>query len=330
MVVGRGAVAGAVGLLDMTAALEAIARSRKHLAQQARHSYHGTMARIAFIGLGVMGSAMARHLAGAGHDMVVFNRSKSKAERWVDAHGGTIAESPLAAADGADAVISCVGTDDDLASITLGRDGVFRSMAKGTIFIDHTTVSAKIARQLQVEADSMGLLVVDAPVTGGQAGAENGTLTIMCGGKPRAIEAATPLMQAYSSRIVHVGRAGAGQTAKMVNQIAFVGTIQSLAEALRFAQHARLDLDKVFEAISGGAASSWQMSNRWHSMANDEFDFGLAIDWMRKDLGLAIDEARANGASIPVAAMVDQFYAELQAMGAGRQDTSALIRRMPK
>ncbi len=277
-----------------------------------------------------MGAPIARHLAVAGHDVTVYNRSRSKSEQWVAAHGGALAESPAAAAQGAEAVISCVGTDDDLAAITLGRDGAFRSMARGTIFIDHTTVSARIARQLQVEADSLGLLVVDAPVTGGQAGAEAGTLTLMCGGKAKAIAVATPLMQAYSSRIVHIGRAGAGQTAKMANQIAFAGIIQSLAEALRFAQHARLDLDKVFEAISGGAAGSWQMTNRWHTMVKDEFDFGFAVDWMRKDLSLAIEEARANGASLPVAAMVDQFYAELQAMGAGRQDTSALIRRFNK
>lgn len=277
-----------------------------------------------------MGGNMARHLLTAGHDMVLFNRSTAKAENWVAEHGGTVAASPAAAAEGADAVISCVGTDDDVAAITMGRDGVFRTMRAGTVYVDHTTVSAKIARQLQVEADSRGLLVVDAPVTGGQVGAENGTLTIMCGGKPKAMEAATPLMQAYSSRIVHIGRAGSGQTAKMANQIAFVGIIQSLAESLRFAQHAKLDLDKVFEAISGGAAGSWQMTNRWHTMVNDEFDFGFAVDWMRKDLSLAIEEARANGASLPVAAMVDQFYAELQAMGAGRQDTSVLIKRFNK
>lgn len=288
------------------------------------------MARLAFIGLGTIGGPIARHLATAGHEMTVFNRTRAKAEAWVAAHGGTVAASPAAAAEGAEAVISCVGTDDDLASITLGRDGAFRTMAKGTLYIDHTTVSAKIARQLSVEADSRGLMVVDAPVTGGQAGAENGTLTLMCGGKKAAIEAATPLMTAYSRRIVHIGRAGAGQTTKMANQIAFAGIIQSLSEALRFAEAARLDLDKVYEAISGGAAGSWQMDNRWHTMAKDEFDFGFAVDWMRKDLGLAIDEARANGASLPIAAIIDQFYAEMQAMGAGRQDTSVLVKRLPK
>lgn len=277
-----------------------------------------------------MGGAMARHLLTAGHELTIFNRTQSKAEGFATEHGGQVAASPAAAAEGVDAVISCVGNDDDLSSITMGRDGVFYTMAKGTIFIDHTTVSARIARQLQVEADGRGLMVVDAPVTGGQAGAENGTLTIMCGGKEAAIAAASPLISAYANRIVHVGRAGAGQTAKMANQIAFAGTIQSLSEALRFAQHAKLDLDKVFEAISGGAAGSWQMTNRWHSMARDEFDFGFAVDWMRKDLGLAIEEARANGASLPIAAMIDQFFAELQSMGAGRQDTSAIIRRLPK
>lgn len=288
------------------------------------------MAKISFIGLGVMGGPIARHLAAAGHELTVFNRSPKKAEAWVAAHGGRIAASPAEAGEGADAVISCVGTDDDLAGVTMGRDGAFRTMAKGALYIDHTTVSAKIARQLSVEAAGRGLMVVDAPVTGGQAGAEKGTLTIMCGGKAKCVEAATPLMQAYSKRIVHVGPSGAGQTAKMANQIAFAGIIQSLSEALRFAQRARLDLDKVFEAISGGAANSWQMENRWHTMAKDEFDFGFACDWMRKDLGLAIDEARANGAILPIAAMIDQFYGELQHLGAGRQDTSALVKLLPK
>jgi 3-hydroxyisobutyrate dehydrogenase len=288
------------------------------------------MAKLAFIGLGVMGGAMARHLTTAGHTLTVYNRTRAKADTWVGQHGGTVAASPAEAAEGVEAVISCVGTDDDLAGITLGREGAFRTMAKGTLFIDHTTVSAKIARQLYVEASGRDLMVVDAPVTGGQIGAENGTLTLMCGGKAKAIAAATPFMDAYSRRIVHVGPAGAGQTTKMANQIAFAGIIQSLSEALRFAQAAHLDLDKVFEAISGGAAASWQMDNRWHTMAKEEFDFGFAVDWMRKDLGLAIDEARANGASLPVAAMIDQFYGELQHLGAGRQDTSALVKRLPK
>jgi 3-hydroxyisobutyrate dehydrogenase len=288
------------------------------------------MAHIAFIGLGVMGGPMAGHLFAAGHTLSVYNRSRAKADAWVAAHGGVIAASPAAAADGADAVISCVGTDDDLSTIALGRDGAFRTLKRGGLFIDHTTVSARIARQLSVEAESRGLLVVDGPVTGGQAGAQGGTLTIMCGGSAEAIAGATPLMQAYARRVVHVGPAGTGQTAKMANQIAIAGVLEGLSEALHFAQRAGLDLDRTFDAISGGAAASWQMENRWHSMAKDEYDFGFAIDWMRKDLGLAIEEARANGASLPLAAMIDQFFAELQAMGAGRQDTSALVRRLPK
>jgi 3-hydroxyisobutyrate dehydrogenase len=288
------------------------------------------MSRIAFIGIGVMGGPMARHLAAKGHELTVYNRSPAKAEAWVAAHGGRAATSPLEAARDQDAVIACVGNDDDLAEVTLGREGAFRAMRPGSVFIDHTTVSAKITRQLAVEGKSRDIHCVDAPVSGGQAGAENGTLSIMCGGRDAAVEAARPLMQAYAGRITHVGPAGAGQTTKMVNQIAIAGVIQSLSEALRFAQHADLDLDKVFEAISGGAAASWQMLNRWQTMARDEFDFGFAVDWMRKDLGLAIDEARTNGAALPVASLVDQFYADLQAMDAGRQDTSALVRRLPK
>jgi 3-hydroxyisobutyrate dehydrogenase len=288
------------------------------------------MAKLAFIGLGVMGGAIARHLSEAGHEMTVYNRSRAKADAWVKAHGGTVAVSPAEAAKGADAIISCVGTDDDLASITLGRDGAFAAMTKGALFLDHTTVSARIARQLGVEAKSRGIHCVDAPVTGGQVGAEKGTLSIMCGGSEAGLEAARPIMQSYTSRIVHVGPCGAGQTTKMVNQIAFAGIIQSLSEALRFAQSAELDVDKVYEAISGGAAQSWQMDNRWDSMAQDKFDFGFAVDWMRKDLGLALEEARANGATLPVTAMIDQFYCDIQHMGGGRMDTSAIVKRLPK
>jgi 3-hydroxyisobutyrate dehydrogenase len=288
------------------------------------------MATLAFIGIGVMGGPIARHLAKAGHSLTVYNRTMAKAEAWVQAHGGRTAPDPASAARDADAVITCVGDDDDLAEVTLGREGAFRSMRKGAVFIDHTTVSARIARQLAVEGKSLGLLVIDAPVTGGQVGAENGTLTVMCGGSEKAMVAATPLFQAYASRIVHVGPAGAGQTTKMVNQITFAGIIQSLAEGIRFAQAAGLDLDKVYDAVSGGAASSWQMTNQWRTMVDDNFDFGLAVDWMRKDLGLAFDEARANGSVLPAAALIDQFFADVQAMGGGRQDTSALIRRLPK
>ncbi|MDZ7894391.1 MAG: NAD(P)-dependent oxidoreductase [Sphingobium sp.] len=288
------------------------------------------MAKIAFIGLGVMGAPVAGHLAVAGHEMTVFNRSIGKSKAWVEKYGGVAAVTPAQAAEGADVVISCVGNDDDLASITLGREGAFRTMKPGSLFIDHTTVSARIARQLSVEGESRGIHSVDAPVSGGQAGAQNGKLSIMCGGSEVAFAAARIVMQAYAARIVHVGRAGAGQLTKMVNQICFSGTLQTLAEGLRFAQAADLDLDKVFEAISGGAAQSWQMDNRWKTMAADEFDFGFAIDWMRKDMGLALDEARSNGATLPVAAMIDQYYADVQAMGGGKQDTSALIRRITR
>jgi 3-hydroxyisobutyrate dehydrogenase len=288
------------------------------------------MSKIAFIGLGVMGGPIARHLGAAGHAMTVFNRSRHKTEAWVSAHGGRLASSPAEAAKDADIVISCVGTDDDLASVTLGRDGAFAAMTKGALFIDHTTVSARIARQLGVEARGRGLLCVDGPMTGGQAGAENGTLAIMCGGTVESVEAARPVMAAYAKRVVHVGGPGDGQTAKMANQICIAGVLQGLSEAMHFAQCAELDLDKVFDAISGGAAQSWQMDNRWATMAKGEFDFGFAVDWMRKDLGLAVDEARANGASIPIAAMTDQFFSDVQHMGGGRQDTSALVRRLPK
>ncbi|OYY89618.1 MAG: oxidoreductase [Sphingomonas sp. 28-66-16] len=284
------------------------------------------MAHIAFIGTGIMGGPMARHLAVAGHRLTVFNRTRAKAEAWVAANGGSVADSPADAARGQDAVIACVGNDADLAAITLGSDGAFAAMRDDAVFVDHTTVSADIARRLAAAR----ALVVDAPVSGGQAGAENGKLSIMCGGSGAAMAAAEPLMAAYALRIVHVGGPGAGQQTKMVNQIAIAGVLQGLSEALRFAQASDLDLDRVFEAISGGAAQSWQMVNRWQTMAADRFDFGFAIDWMRKDLGLALDEARKNGATLPVAALVDQFYAEVQKMGGARQDTSALVRRLPK
>lgn len=284
------------------------------------------MARLAFIGTGVMGAPMAGHLVAAGHDVTVFNRTRAKAEAWAETHGGTVADTPAAAATDADAVFACVGNDGDLEAVTLGADGAFAAMRADAVFVDHTTVSAAIARRLaQARA-----LVVDAPVSGGQAGAEKGTLSIMCGGSAEAMAKAEPFMQAYASRIVHVGEAGAGQTTKMCNQIAIAGVIQGVAESLRFAQKSGLDLDKVFDAISGGAAQSWQMVNRWPTMAQDSFDFGFAVDWMRKDLGLALDEARRNGAVLPVAALVDQFYADVQAMGGARQDTSALVRRLPK
>jgi 3-hydroxyisobutyrate dehydrogenase len=285
------------------------------LAEAGKTAYRGAMARISFIGLGVMGGPMARHLLAAGHDVTVYNRTRARAEAWVAANGGTFAETPAAAAADADAVFSCVGADPDLEAVTLRPDGCFRAMKRGALFVDHTTVSARIARQLAAEGKDRGLLVVDAPVSGGQAGAEKGALSIMCGGSAKAFAAAEPLMQAYAARMVHVGGAG---------------TVQGLAEGLRFAQNAGLDLGKVFEAVSGGAAASWQMSNRWQTMSEDSFDFGFAVDWMRKDLGLALEEARANGASLPLAALVDQFYADVQALGGSRQDTSAIVRRLPR
>jgi len=286
------------------------------------------MANIAFIGLGVMGGPIAGHLAKAGHRLTVYNRSIGKAKAWAETYGGAVAVSPAKAAEDAEIVVACVGNDDDLAQVTMGRDGAFRTMKAGGLFIDHTTVSARIARQLAVEGDSLGLHSVDAPVSGGQTGAEQGILSIMCGGSEPAVAAARIVMQSYAARIVHVGGAGAGQTTKMVNQICIAGVLQGLSEALRFAQAADLDLDAVFEAISGGVARSWQMESRWKTMVDDSFDFGFAIDWMRKDLGLALDEARTNGATLPVTALVDQFYGDVQAMGGGRQDTSALVRRL--
>lgn len=278
--------------------------------------------KIAFIGTGVMGAPMARHLAAAGHDVTVYNRTRAKAA----ATGLAVADTPALAAQGADAVVTCVGNDADLESVTLGADGAFAAMRDDAVFIDHTTVSADLARRL---ADARAL-VVDAPVSGGQAGAEKGQLAIMCGGSDAAMAAARPVMEAYAARIVHIGAAGAGQQTKMVNQICIAGVLQGVSEAIRFAQASDLDLDKVLEAISGGAAQSWQMVNRWPTMAQDQFDFGFAIDWMRKDLGLTLDEAKRNGALLPMTALVDQFYAEVQRMDGGRQDTSALVRRLPK
>ncbi len=280
-----------------------------------------------------MGGAIARHVGTAGHRLTIYNRSPARLEAWQAANPGLaarVATSPADAAEGADAVLTCVGNDDDLADVVLGPNGVFSTLRSGAVFIDHTTVSARIARQIAVEARDLRIHCVDAPVTGGQAGAEAGALTVMCGGRADAIEAARPIMAGYTKRIVHVGKAGAGQITKMVNQIAFAGILASLSEGLRFAEAAHLDLDKVFEAISSGASQSWQMDNRWHTMANDEFDFGFAIDWMRKDLGLTMDEGRSLGVSLPVTALIDQFYAEVQAMGGGRQDTSALVRRLPR
>ncbi len=293
----------------------------------------GESKNVSFLGLGVMGGAIARHIGKAGHSLTIYNRSPARTEKWLEANPGLavrVAASPADAAHGADAVLTCVGNDDDLADVVLGPQGVFSTLRKGGIFIDHTTVSARIARQIAVEARDLQIHCVDAPMTGSQIGAEKGTLTLMCGGRADAIEAARPIMTAYAARIVHVGKAGAGQTTKMANQICIAAIVAGLAEAVRFAQASHLDMGKVYEAISGGAAQSWQMDNRWETMGADSFDFGFAIDWMRKDLGLAMDEGRGLGVSLPVTALVDQFYADVQAMGGGRQDTSALIRRLPR
>ena len=289
--------------------------------------------KVSVIGLGVMGGPIARHIAHAGHALTVYNRSAPRLLKWQAAHpdiAHRVATSPADAADGADMVITCVGNDDDLADVVLGPQGVFTSLRRGGVFVDHTTVSARIARQIAVEARDKEVHCVDAPMTGAQVGAEAGTLTLMCGGRADAIAAAQPVMEAYARRIVHIGKAGSGQATKMANQICIAGIIAGLSEALRLAQAAHLDLDKVYEAISGGAAQSWQMDNRWKTMADDSFDFGFAVDWMRKDLGLALDEGRGLGMSLPTTALVDQFFAEIQAMGGGRQDTSALVRRLPK
>jgi 3-hydroxyisobutyrate dehydrogenase len=270
---------------------------------------------------------MARHLAAAGHDVTVYNRNRQKARDWVAAHGGRSAASPAAAAEGAEAVLSCVGADRDVEAVTLGPDGAFVAMQPGALFVDHTTASASIARRLAEAGERRGLLVLDAPVSGGQAGAEEARLAIMCGGSAEAFATAEPVLQAYGKRIVHIGGPGAGQQTKMVNQVAIAGVLGGLCEGLSLARAAGLDLDKVLDAVSGGAASSWQMLNRWPTMARHEFDFGFAVDWMRKDLGLAIAEAGVHGASLPVAALIDQFYAEVQALGGNRQDTSSLLRR---
>ncbi len=283
--------------------------------------------RIAFIGLGVMGAPMAGYLARAGHELTVYNRTPEKTAAWVARHGGRAAPTPAAAAEDADVVVTIVGADADLRAVTLGPEGAFGAMSPGTLFIDHTTVSADIARELARAAATRGVLAVDAPVSGGQAGAENGQLTIMAGGADDAFAAAQPVMTAYARRIGHMGGPGTGQLTKMVNQICIAGILQGLSEALNFALAAGLDTRAVIDVISKGAAQSWQMDNRAATMVEGAFDFGFAVDWMRKDLGLALDEARRLGITAPLTALVDQFYGDVQAMGGGRQDTSSLIRR---
>ena len=284
--------------------------------------------RVAFLGLGVMGHPMAGHLSRAGHRVTVFNRTAAKAEAWVDEYGGTARATPREAVSGAELVFACVGNDADLRSVVLGDDGALAGMAPGAVFVDHTTASAEIARGLHAEARQRGLHYVDAPVSGGQAGAVNGALTVMCGGEAAPFEAMRPVAMAYGKAVTLVGASGAGQLAKMVNQIAIAGLVQSLGEAITFGERAGLDMTLVLEVIGKGAAQSWQMDNRGATMIADKFDFGFAVDWMRKDLGLCLDEARRNGARLPVAALIDQFYADVQAAGGGRWDTSSLVRRL--
>ena len=284
--------------------------------------------RVAFLGLGVMGHPMAGHLARAGHATTVYNRTAAKAAAWVAAYGGASAPTPREAAAGADIVFACVGNDDDLRAVTLGPDGAFAGMRPGAIFVDHTTASAEVARQLHREALARGLHFIDAPVSGGQAGAVNGALTVMCGGDEAPFAAMQPVALSFARAVTRVGPSGSGQLAKMVNQVAIVGMVQALAEALAFGKRAGLDMPLVLDVIGKGAAQSWQMDNRGKTMLEERFDFGFAVDWMRKDLGLVLDEARRNGAQLPVTALVDQFYAEVQALGGQRWDTSSLIRRL--
>ena len=286
------------------------------------------MARVAFLGLGVMGFPMAGHLAAAGHEVTVYNRTPAKAEAWSTRHKGRHATTPRAAAKGAEFVMACVGNDDDLRQVCTGEDGAFAGMTKGAIFVDHTTVSAQVTRELSQVARGAGFGFVDAPVSGGQAGAENGQLSIMCGGSPEDYAAAEPVMAGYARICRRMGESGAGQLTKMCNQIAIAGVVQGLAESLNFAERAGLSIPEVVEVISQGAAGSWQMQNRHKSMAEGKFDFGFAVDWMRKDLGICLSTADETGASLPVTALVDQFYKDVQQMGGGRWDTSSLIARL--
>jgi 3-hydroxyisobutyrate dehydrogenase-like beta-hydroxyacid dehydrogenase len=284
--------------------------------------------RVAFLGLGVMGYPMAGHLARAGHQVTVYNRTATKAAAWVAEYGGNSAPTPAQAAQGADIVFACVGNDDDLRSVTVGEQGAFAGMKSGALFVDHTTASASGARELYAAAQARGLHFVDAPVSGGQAGAVNGALTVMCGGDEAAFNAMKPVAMAYSKAVTLVGASGAGQLAKMVNQTAIAGLVQGLSEAIAFGMCAGLDMKLVLDVIGKGAAQSWQMDNRGKTMVDGKFDFGFAVDWMRKDLGLVLEEARRNGAKLPVTALVDQFYADVQTAGGQRWDTSSLITRL--
>ncbi|MEJ5217243.1 NAD(P)-dependent oxidoreductase [Cognatishimia sp. D5M38] len=286
------------------------------------------MTRVAFLGLGVMGYPMAGHLKSKGFEVVVYNRTAAKAEGWVKEHGGEMALTPAGAAEGADFVMACVGNDDDLRQVCVCEGGAFAAMKDGAIFVDHTTVSAKVTRELYEAAGAAGLGFVDAPISGGQAGAENGVLSIMCGGDADTYTKAEPVMESYARICRRIGESGAGQMTKMCNQIAIAGVVQGLSEALHFAEKAGLDGAAVVEVISQGAAGSWQMSNRYETMIADHFEHGFAVDWMRKDLGICLDTADETGASLPVTALVDQFYKDVQKLGGGRWDTSSLIKRL--
>src|SRR6186713_2620190 len=289
------------------------------------------MAKVAFLGLGVMGYPMAGHLKNkGGHEVTVYNRTAAKAEQWVKQHGGKSAPTPKAAAEGQDFVMACVGNDNDLREVTLGPNGAFAGMGKGKVFVDHTTASAEIARELYAEAKRRGFEFIDAPVSGGQAGAENGALTVMCGGDPQAFARGEKIIAAYAKACTLMGAPGSGQLAKMVNQICIAGLVQGLAEGLHFAKKANLDIEKLIATISKGAAQSWQMENRYQTMTEGKFDFGFAVDWMRKDLAICLAEANRNGALLPATALIDQFYAEVQKMGGKRWDTSSLIARLDK
>ncbi|WP_375202502.1 NAD(P)-dependent oxidoreductase [Hyphococcus sp.] len=283
------------------------------------------MTKTAFLGLGVMGFPMAGHLAAKGYDVAVYNRTRSKADQWAKQHKGVVAETPMEAVKDADLVFACLGDDPDVSAVV---GAALDSLKDGAVFTDHTTASPSLARQLHAALAQKNVGFVDAPVSGGQAGAENGKLSVMCGGDERHVEKARPAMEAYAARIVHIGPAGHGQLCKAVNQICIAGVLQGLSEGVHFASQAGIDIDRVLEAISGGAAQSWQMENRTKTMAADEFDFGFAVDWMRKDLRIALTEARENGARLPLTALVDQFYGDVQAMGGSRWDTSSLIRRL--
>ena len=288
------------------------------------------MSKVSFIGLGVMGYPMAGHISKAGHDVTVFNRTTSKAEKWTKEYGGKFAKSPMEAVKNSDFIFSCVGNDNDLKEVTIGENGLFKSAKKNCVYVDNTTASAEIARELYKKAKDSGFQFLDAPVSGGQAGAENGALTVMIGGDEDAFKKASPVIDSYSKKMKLLGPAGNGQLAKMVNQICIAGVVQGLSEAINFGLNAKLKMEDVIETISKGAAQSWQMENRYKTMIDDKFDYGFAVDWMRKDLKIAMDEAKRNNSPLPITKLIDEYYGEVQKMGGNRWDTSSLIKRFRK